>query len=173
MLIVHPEGSISYPLYCPSFFHSRTCHTCIHTYIHTYVQVFDRSKIRDRYLQSDFLLDFLAILPVDLLAYFSGSSGHLIAFLRLPKLMHTPKLYRVVRATNISERSSSTARLLADIQSLYTLSLAMIHILACAWYYMTEGYSYYDTVSHFDILGDPIQGSVSTAQSLFHHQSLV
>jgi len=117
-------------------------------------QVFDRVKIRNRYLQKDFALDFLGVMPFDFLVYYyTNQGGSVVAFLRITKMIHTHKLYRHMRQ-QYSERSSSTARLVADIQSLYCFSLAIIHVMACIWYHMTQELPIFTTLGKMNMIGD-------------------
>jgi len=50
---------------------------------------------------------------------------------------------------------------LADIQSLYLFSMAVIHVLTCTWYGITEGSPSYMEVSEYDLLGNYVGGDVS------------
>ena len=124
-------------------------------------QVFDRKRIRNRYLQKDFLWDFIGVIPLDVLVYYLAHSGsYTVGLCRIPKYLHTRKLYTYFR-TSYSERSSSSARLMADIQSLYCYSLAVLHILACLWYALTGGDEVFNQLGHSNFLGDVVTGDVS------------
>ena len=108
------------------------------------------------------MLDFIAVIPLDLLIYYySKHSASTIAFLRIPKLLSVRKLYSHLRQT-YNERSSSTARLIADIRALYCFSLGIVHILACVWYDMTKGQPVYMTLGESNLLGDPTGNYVSS-----------
>jgi len=60
------------------------------------LQVFNRVRIRTRYLQKDFLLDFIGTLPLDLLLLHTVRQAY-IPVLRILRLLHARKLYRQVR----------------------------------------------------------------------------
>lgn len=68
---------------------------------------------------------------MDVLARMSGGGGSLVAWLRLNRLIHTPKIYHFVRARSFG---SSISPLLADLQTLYMVSAGLIHLLACVWF---------------------------------------
>jgi len=109
--------------------------------------------IRRRYLNSDFVLDFITIIPLDLLVYYyTQSESTTIAFLRIPKMLTVRKLYGSLRQS-YNERSSSAARLLADIRALYCFSLGIVHILACVWYDLTKFQDSYITLEETNFVG--------------------
>jgi len=89
-----------------------------------------------------------------------------VAFLRIPKFLQTRKLYSKLRQ-QYNERTSSSARLMADIRSLYCLSVAVLHLLACVWYFMTEGQPAYDDISEYSLLGTPTGNDVSAYLNIF------
>ena len=100
-------------------------------------------------------------MPFDFLVYYYTNHGaSIVAFLRITKMIHSHKLYRRLRQ-QYSERSSSAARLMADIQSLYCFSLAIVHLMSCIWYHMTQNLQVFDELGHSNIVGDPRTVDVS------------
>jgi len=97
-------------------------------------------------------LDFIGMLPLDLLVFYYKRTGTTIAFLRIMKLLHTRDLYSQLRH-HYGDRGSSASRLIADIQFLYCCSLAVIHILACVWYDITTELPVYGHIDHTNFTG--------------------
>ena len=115
------------------------------------VRVVDRQRIRHRYMTTGFLRDLVGILPLDIFVRFLGGSGALVACLRLPKLIFCYRLYTFFRRRSLS----SSSRLVADLQALLFSALGMIHILACVWFFMTDGtMGNYLAVSSYEDYGD-------------------
>lgn len=115
------------------------------------VRVVDRQRIRHRYMTTGFLRDLVGILPLDVLVRFLGGSGALVACLRLPKLIFCYRLYTFFRRRSLS----SSSRLVADLQALMFSALGMIHILACVWFFMTDGApANYQALSGYEDYGD-------------------
>ena len=85
--------------------------------------------------------------------YYRREGGSTVAFLRVTKLLHTRNLYHQLRH-HYGDRSTSSARLIADIQFLYCFSLAVIHIMACVWFDMTTELPVYAKLDHTTIIGD-------------------
>jgi hypothetical protein len=50
-------------------------------------QVRDRVRIRNRYLTTEFPIDIVGVTPLDIFARYTGESGPMVAFLRVPKLV--------------------------------------------------------------------------------------
>jgi len=92
--------------------------------------------------------------------YYGHSTGTTVVLLRIPKLLHTRKLYSQLRS-GYNEKNSSAARLVADIQYLYCFSLAFLHILACIWYDMTQDQPIFESLAECDVYGDPTNRNVS------------
>lgn len=97
------------------------------------VKVWDRRRIRRHYFMTSFPIDLIAVLPIDVLALIGGARGSAIAWLRLPKLRHSLRLYGAMLI-------SWTNRLVAEAVQLYLTALAIIHLLACLWFFITEGH---------------------------------
>lgn len=120
------------------------------------VEVFDRGLIRQHYMQGDFFIDFIGVLPLDILARFVHLSGTTICWLRTLKLIHLPKFVRLLNRFRIH-----SSRITDDFHVLYLTAMAIIHVLACIWFGFTEVEPVnYQSLSGYHGFGDFTNGSV-------------
>lgn len=76
------------------------------------VRVTDRRRILQRYLMTQYSVDLVGILPLDLFARYMGAPSEMVAWLRLPKLVFCHYLYSFFNRKRLSSRS----RLMANVQ---------------------------------------------------------
>ena len=95
-------------------------------------------KIRKHYLSHGFVFDLLCLLPVDLLVYMTltTTSVSSLGYFRI---------FRLLRCIDLSEyfsrklaKATSTARLTAEIQILFCVLFALLHLSACFWFALTD-----------------------------------
>lgn len=101
------------------------------------VEIFDRGKIRNRYLTSYFSLDLAANFPFDLLILIivgdlSFLDVSLVLSIRLLRLLRIVKLFRIFRQW--SEKSWTNSGYLR-IQKFLLVILLTIHWIACIWFF--------------------------------------
>lgn len=121
------------------------------------VEIFDRDLIRQHYMQGDFLRDFIAFIPLDILARIAKLSGTTICWVRILKLIHVSKLVHY-----LNEIRTHSSHIRTDFHLLLMAAMALIHILACLWF----GFTYaerrnYQEVSNYRGFGDYTNGTVS------------
>ena len=104
------------------------------------------------YTTSFFLIDFMAILPIDLImkAFGNNQSNDVNSLLRIARLQRLYRLFRLVRLLKIANASKHSA-LMADIASeyftrntirimqLFSISAMCIHLFSC-FFYLTANF---------------------------------
>jgi hypothetical protein len=95
-------------------------------------------KIADRYLRSWFGIDFISVLPYDMVGYaFDNGDVSQLKLLRIVRLLRLLKLLRLIKAGHILMRYESqlgiSFAMLALIKFIVIL-LTISHWCACAWY---------------------------------------
>jgi len=95
------------------------------------VLVTDRERIRRNYMGGTGLSDFVAAAPLDLLVWAArlrGPNWSLMAWLRLPKMLRGPAVWRRAARSGAASRSIGGVIVLR----LFPLLLGAMHVLACA-----------------------------------------
>ncbi|KAK9861698.1 hypothetical protein WJX84_004552 [Apatococcus fuscideae] len=97
------------------------------------VLVTDLVKIRKNYLGHHFLIDVVAACPFDLLIRGAGASLEFQAWIRGFKLLRMIRLYQWYKRKQMEKDADS---LWARVKSLTIILMAVMHIFACAWWYI-------------------------------------
>eukprot|EP00451_Oxyrrhis_marina_P008677 CAMPEP_0204323840 /NCGR_PEP_ID=MMETSP0469-20131031/9749_1 /ASSEMBLY_ACC=CAM_ASM_000384 /TAXON_ID=2969 /ORGANISM="Oxyrrhis marina" /LENGTH=546 /DNA_ID=CAMNT_0051305385 /DNA_START=34 /DNA_END=1674 /DNA_ORIENTATION=- len=96
----------------------------------------DPAKIRNLYLRSWFIIDFLSVLPFDVLALTMGEGARAAKLARLLRVLRLLKLIRVLRASRVFQRYRtrlSVAYAKLELVKFVVVILACVHWMACVW----------------------------------------
>eukprot|EP00736_Rhodelphis_marinus_P010665 Rmarinus@m.2341 len=94
------------------------------------VIVWDHQAIRHHYLTTDFTVDITACFPFDLLCIAAGGSPVFVAWLRVPRLIHTRHSYAFLR------RNTTTS--VKTVAVMFVVLFCVIHLFACGWFFVAS-----------------------------------
>lgn len=104
--------------------------------------VTQRAKIRRNYLRTWFTLDFVSVIPFDMLTRTGGEGSDDLSVLRVARivrLLRLVKLLRILRASRIIARWQSFVGLsFAQLTmcKFFISTIFLVHFMACAWCYL-------------------------------------
>lgn len=117
-------------------------------YTADYELIDDKKRIAIGYLKGWFVVDFLAIIPLDKIFKGVGSFNQLARVLRLPKLYKLIKMTRLVRMLKIVKERNKLVKYLTEIlrigvgfeRLLFFLLIFLIlcHIVTCIWIFTSR-----------------------------------
>jgi len=97
----------------------------------------DLKKIQVKYLRSWFWIDFISILPYDILGFMNASgSVSKLKIIKVIRVLRLLKMVRVLKASRIFKRLENEISISFSLQSLIKFSMMVLfggHWLACVW----------------------------------------
>ena len=109
--------------------------------------VYCRKKITQRYIKGWFIIDLLAVIPLDLILRTSDMKG-LVRFARIGRMYKLIKLARLLRILKILKQDSTAMKFFGNIfnsgagsERLFMFILlffVICHITACLWLFIAQ-----------------------------------
>jgi hypothetical protein len=93
-------------------------------------------RIRRHYMQSWFLIDFVSVLPFDVLSLTAGEDFQKLKAIKIIRLLRLLKLAKIFRSLEFYDRYKSKVAIPLNVVSLFQNCLKMLicsHWMACAW----------------------------------------
>lgn len=110
------------------------------TYFHQGIEITDPNKISKQYFKNDFYIDFISILPFDLL--FIHNKEQYFLTIPLYLIFRLNRLLRLFKIRTISKRWSKAFHInkgYIRIFKVFFIVCCFIHFIACAWFIAGKG----------------------------------